>query len=184
MSNDPLIELTSYDTGNPIYIRLRACTIIRDLEAKTRHQHSHNLPSQDLLRRTQIDTDKDFLIVTESAETVRALFKQAERPDVVPSSTEIFWAEDGSGFTTAAGRDSHDKLTEPKVVTSNPYHLGPSTGPLESALARILVIAKKQACLNYSATQTVQRFCREGLAAAWGCSPSEVGTPDLSKLSP
>ncbi len=71
----------------------------------------------------------------------------------------------------------------PKVVTSNPYHLGPSTGPLESALARVLTLALSPR-IEYLDRRSIRDLCKKGLAAAWGCSPSEVGTPDLSKLSP
>ena len=113
MSSDPLVELTSYDTGDKVYIRPSACTSIHG--PPTRSYDGTNLypaKPQVLGKHTRIDIGTDHLLVTESAETVRALFMKAERPDVVSWPCKIFEARDGSFWASTAERDSHDKLTE------------------------------------------------------------------------
>jgi hypothetical protein len=48
---------------------------------------------------------------------------------------------------------------------------------MEACLREILVLVQQG--LDSRDIEVIEQRCKQALAEAWGCSPEEVGTPDL-----
>ncbi len=111
-------------------------------------------PPQVLHRRTRVDVGRETLLVLETVEEVNRL--------LFPKTPRVVTHRSADGLATYAIRD------------------------LESALARILSLIHRGVDNTGPYVNPVREYanlCKKGLAAAWRCSPDEIGTPDLSKLS-
>lgn len=65
-----MLELTDYDTGEPVYVVAAAILSMRQLTAE---QYEDDDEPQEVGRRTRIDTSSDMFLVREDAKGIKAM---------------------------------------------------------------------------------------------------------------